>query len=105
VKTSVIKQWAGLCRPNGFRTICPNAKDYVRRDPVFSAFRYVMSWGSTGGARRRTSTSDLGYSGDRFLAQNVEIPWFSRNAKTTERERRKRPRVFAKSLNSGKLGW
>src|ERR1700691_5782836 len=44
VKTSVIKQWAGLCPSNGSRTICRNAKDFVRRDPVFSAFRYVRSW-------------------------------------------------------------
>ena len=44
VKTSVIKQRAGLCPSNGFRTICRNAKDFVRRDPAFSAFRYVRSW-------------------------------------------------------------
>jgi hypothetical protein len=44
VKTSVIKQWAGLCPSNGSRTICRNVEDFVRRDPVFSAFRYVRSW-------------------------------------------------------------
>src|SRR5271170_5664079 len=38
VKTSVIKQWAGLCPSNGSRTICRNAKDFVRRDPVFPPF-------------------------------------------------------------------
>ena len=50
VKTSVIKQWAGLCRPNGSRTICRNAKDYVRRDPVFPPF----DTSGVGFDRRRT---------------------------------------------------
>src|SRR5277367_6310639 len=62
VKTSVIKQWAGFCPSNGSRTICRNAKDFVRCDPVFSAFRYVRSRVRLTAHDGEPSTHDLGYS-------------------------------------------
>ena len=42
VKTSVIKLWAGLCPSNGSRTICRNARDFVR------AIRFFPPFGTSG---------------------------------------------------------
>ena len=52
VKTSVIKQGAGLCLPNEFRTISRTAEDFVRCGRAFFAFRSVRIRLDRRGARR-----------------------------------------------------
>jgi hypothetical protein len=64
VKTSVIKQPAGLCRSNEFRSIFRNAKDFVGRDLVFLRLSQRQEFGSTEGARSPPSADDLGQSAD-----------------------------------------
>jgi hypothetical protein len=103
VKTSVIKQPAGLCRSNEFRSIFRNAKDFVGRDPVFLRLSQRQEFGSTAAhardRRRMISANQL----TMLLAQNPWISWLSGMLRPEEQEQRIVRAGLPKSPNSGKL--